>query len=56
MKTFAIPENLASAVLTYLATRPYREVYELVAALQQMQPVGEPAPVPPLPPGVPPQG
>lgn len=49
MKTFAIPENVATAILNYLSTRPYREVYELITALQQIQPVGQPAPVPPIP-------
>jgi hypothetical protein len=50
MKVFALPENVANAVLQYLAQRPYVEVYQMVAAMQALQPVAAPTtvPVPPL--------
>jgi hypothetical protein len=37
-----LPTHLGQALLDYLATKPYREVYQLVAALQQLQPVPTP--------------
>jgi len=36
MKTYIIREDLAQAVIGYLATRPYQEVAPLIAAMQQM--------------------
>ena len=43
-----IPLATAEAVVNYLAQRPYIEVFQLIAALQQLQPQPspEPAPVP----------
>lgn len=38
-KQFSIGEELAQAILSYLATRPYQEVFRLIAALQQLKPV-----------------
>lgn len=37
MKKFEISEQLANAILQYLASRPYAEVYQLVAALQKIE-------------------
>lgn len=33
-----IDQALAQAVLNYLARRPYAEVFELIAALQRLEP------------------
>jgi len=33
----------AEAVVNYLATRPYIEVFQLIAAMQQLKPLPEPA-------------
>lgn len=33
-----VPVPIAQAVLDYLATRPYGEVYQLIATLQSLQP------------------
>ena len=40
--------KVAEAVVNYLAARPYVEVFQLIAAMQQLQPLPapEPAPVP----------
>jgi hypothetical protein len=35
-KQFLIDEELAQAILDYLTTKPYCEVYELVRGLQQL--------------------
>lgn len=34
---FIIPQPLAQAILDYLVQRPYAEVHQFVAAIQQMQ-------------------
>lgn len=34
MKTFQLSEQLLNAVIAYLGTRPYQEVYQLIAAIQ----------------------
>jgi hypothetical protein len=44
-KQFVIGEKLAQAILEYLASQPYREVFGLIAALQRV----EELPVVPLP-------
>ena len=41
-----IPLATAEAVLNYLATRPYIEVFQLIASMQQLQPLPAPEPVP----------
>jgi len=35
-RKFIITENLATAVLQYLAKRPYEEVFPLIAGLQRL--------------------
>jgi hypothetical protein len=35
-KSFLLSEALAQAILDYLASRPYREVFKLVGALQSL--------------------
>lgn len=51
MKLYAVSEQLANVILNYLATRPYREVSEMITALQQVkeipQPVVQPASIVP---------
>lgn len=43
-QAISVPVPLAQALLDYLATRPYGEVYQLIAALQSLQPApAEPA-------------
>lgn len=42
MKQFQISEELASKVLSYLATRPYQEVAALINEVQQIKPIEEP--------------
>ena len=37
-----ITNELANAILQYLATRPYAEVFRLIAALQSGTPLPEP--------------
>lgn len=39
---FIINSQLAQAVLNYLATRPYAEVWEMIAQITQLQPVTTP--------------
>ena len=39
--TFAVQGPLLQATLNYLATRPYQEVFKLVAALQQVQSIDD---------------
>lgn len=41
-----IPLATAEAVVNYLAQRPYVEVFQLIAAMQQLQPLPAPEPVP----------
>lgn len=42
----AIDENLANAILNYLAKQPYSEVFGLINGLQAMKPVPpQPEPV-----------
>lgn len=43
MKNFIINEDLANAVFTYLSTRPYREVAQLMAGLGQIVETVNPA-------------
>ena len=38
---FKIEEQLANAVLQYLASRPYGEVFQLIAALTKLEKVEE---------------
>jgi hypothetical protein len=35
MKKFELSENIINGVLTYLATKPYQEVFQLIEALQK---------------------
>jgi len=37
MKKFIIDEELAQAILNYLANRPFIEVYKMVQALQNVK-------------------
>ncbi len=39
MKTFEINEELAQQLISYLAPKPYEEVYVLIARLQSMKEV-----------------
>ena len=41
-----IPLATAEAVVNYLAQRPYVEVFQLIAAMQQLQPLPAPEPAP----------
>lgn len=41
MKKFEITEEVANAILQYLATRPYQEVARLIAELQQVKLIEE---------------
>lgn len=43
---FIVPSNVLGAIIQYLAARPYQEVAELIAAIQQSEPynVAEPDP------------
>ena len=34
MKNYSVPEQTLSEILTYLATKPYAEVYKIVPKLQ----------------------
>lgn len=36
-KQFIIQEDLANAILQYLASKPYGEVFQLINALQQLR-------------------
>ena len=40
----ALPVETVNATLEYLATRPYREVMQLIPAIQAAEPVPEPEP------------
>lgn len=44
-KQLVIDLKTAEAVVNYLATRPYVEVFQLIAAMQQLQPLPAPEPV-----------
>jgi hypothetical protein len=46
-KDYVISQNVAQAIVDYLQTRPYNEVYKLIAAVVQLQPA--PAIVPSTP-------
>jgi hypothetical protein len=46
MKNFQIKEELAQAVLQYLAKQPYIEVVSLIHGLQSLQPVRQEPPRP----------
>ncbi len=39
---FKIEQNVAQAMLDYLATQPYKEVFQLVNALQSLEEIKEP--------------
>lgn len=41
MKNYQISEELADAILTYLAQQPYREVYQLIGRLQTLPETAE---------------
>lgn len=41
-KQLVIPLATAEAVVNYLAQRPYVEVFQLIAAMQQLQPLPVP--------------
>ncbi len=41
-----IPLATAEAMVNYLAQRPYVEVFQLIAAMQQLQPLPAPEPIP----------
>lgn len=43
---FLIPHSLAQVILNYLVTRPYAEVFELVAALQGLKTLPDNTPSP----------
>ncbi len=36
-KQFIIQEDLANAILQYLASKPYGEVFQLISGLQQLR-------------------
>lgn len=44
MPRHAISQELAQKILDYLATRPYHEVFQLVAELREAPQIGEPVP------------
>lgn len=37
-QAISVPVPLAQAILDYLATRPYGEVYRLISAMQSLEP------------------
>lgn len=39
MKEYIINENVLASTIQYLATKPYKEVFELITALQGCKPV-----------------
>lgn len=59
MKNFIISEQLAQAVLNYLAGQPYAQVFQMIQAIQGLQEASfpvPPSPEQPLPtPGLQPQ-
>lgn len=44
MKEYKVKENVINALLAYLSNQPYGEVHELIAVLQQSQPIEEEKP------------
>lgn len=38
---FEISSQLVQGLINYLATKPYAEAYQAIAALQSLKPVGE---------------
>jgi len=38
-QTLALPVALGQAIIEYLANQPYKDVYHLIPAMQQLQPV-----------------
>lgn len=38
MNTYSVNQDLLVAILNYLASKPYGEVYQLVASIQQLTP------------------
>lgn len=45
-KQLVIDLKTAEAIVNYLAARPYVEVFQLIAAMQQLQPLPAPEPMP----------
>ena len=45
-KQLVIDLKTAEAVVNYLASQPYVEVFQLIAAMQQLQPLPAPEPAP----------
>ena len=43
-KQFIIQEDLANAILQYLASKPYAEVFQLIGGLQQLRMFESPKP------------
>lgn len=43
-----IPQETLQALITYLAAKPYQEVYQIIPALQNLRPADPPKP-PPVP-------
>jgi len=43
-KQFIIQEDLANAILQYLASKPYGEVFQLISGLQQLRMFESPEP------------
>ncbi len=43
MKTYVLPEELRTALLQYLAQRPYQEVAQAIAALMKLQEIEPPS-------------
>lgn len=41
-ESYVIPGAFAQAILNYLAERPFREVFQLVNGLTQLEPVAKP--------------
>lgn len=41
MKKYVVEERLLQAVLTYLATQPWAQVNEIIAAIQKLNPMPE---------------
>lgn len=43
MESITITTNLANAILQYLGTRPYQEVFQIIAAMQEAAKPSQPA-------------
>ncbi len=43
VKMYRMPENLAQAILSYLATKPYNEVVPLIRAIEGLQVIDDTA-------------